>query len=187
MSGSGYEITFHEKNENIKSLEKEKDKEKIDLHNDNENTNININNALIKTFKEINYDIENLEHNSYNSDDDLENYQLIHIVSKSNNSDYQQNSIQIIDQEINAKEKKINLIDKKELFQNIIYFRIVNSISIIILICSFIFISFKILNKSNNISKLEDLKYINIQSEYYSLVLNIGGCILISKNKNKKT
>jgi hypothetical protein len=183
MSKYGYEITFYEINNNNKSLDKEIEKEKEKKNNSNDSYIIDNNiNKTIKNFMQVNFDKENFEFNSYNSDDDIENQQLIHFVSKSNNSDCQQNSNQtIIEQDINPKDKKINLIDKKEIFQNMIYFRILNSISIIILICAFTFTSFKRLNNSNDILTIEKLNNFIIQSEYNSLILNIGVFLVISK------
>jgi len=126
---------------------------------------------------------EDFELNSYNSDEDIENQHFIH-VTKSQNSDSQSQQItnQIFEQNIKEKSKRrISVIDKKEIFQNIISFRILNSISILILISTFIFVSFNRLNNPNYLLIVEHLKHSNIQSEYNLLILNFSFCLLTSK------
>ncbi len=115
--------------------------------------------------------------NGYDSCDDIENQQLINI-SKLSSSD---SSEKCFDTKVSNNDRSISKLSKKNFHKNLSIYRIMNSISILLIMITFFTISFTKLNESNYFLIAEHLTKAKIQSESNILILNMAFGIVTSK------
>lgn len=109
----------------------------------------------------------------YDSEDDLENQYLINITKIYNNSSDKENKAE------NKLKRKISILDKKEIFKNFFILRILNTISILILLYTFKSIYSNKQRDQNLLLNSLQLKIQNSQLEINSQILNFASLILI--------
>ena len=138
-----------------------------------------------QNFRKFDLEVKN-KHNSiiqetnlegYNSSDDIENQQLIRITNLSISDESDKTS-----EDIKINKKKLDKIDKEDFLKNLFRYRIMNSISILVILITFFCISFSKLNNPNYFLIMEHLGNHKIQSESNLLILNMAFCIVTGKN-----
>jgi len=111
----------------------------------------------------------------YDSYDDIENQHFINI-SKLSASD---SSEKINDTKFSK--QKISKIDKNNYLKNLSLYRIMNALSIFLLLITFFSVSFTKINDSNYLLIADHLGNSNIHSESNKLILNVAFSIVSSK------
>lgn len=115
-----------------------------------------------------------VNNNGYDSSDDIENQQLINITKLSISDASENHSETKV-----FSTKKIDTSDKNAFYENLSKYRLLNSLSIFILLTTFFIISFSKIHSSTYFFIVEHLANSKIQSESNLLILNMAFCIVI--------